>query len=172
MSKLNWVLEIVKGLLILIFGLFCLVNPSSAAITLNWIFAIMILVFGVVAIADSLLLKESYKMWWLFIVECVIDGILALILLLNPDKAAFLVNVTGIFAVVTGVFRFLRILARRDMWLNNSLFGLGAIVAGIIFFLISEILVTSITIILGAAAFVLGAIVIIFGVRMKLGKEK
>lgn len=172
MSKLNWVLEIVKGLLILIFGLFCLVNPSSAAITLNWIFAIMILVFGVVAIADSMLLKESYKMWWLFIVECVIDGILALILLLNPDKATFLVNVTGIFAVVTGVFRFLRILARRDMWLNNALFGLGAIVAGVIFFLISEILVTSITIILGAAAFVLGAIVIIFGVRMKLGKEK
>lgn len=172
MSKLNWVLEIVKGLLILIFGLFCLVNPSSAAITLNWIFAIMILVFGVVAIADSMLLKESYKMWWLFIVECVIDAVLALILLLNPDKATFLVNVTGIFAVVTGVFRFLRILARRDMWLNNSLFGLGAIVAGVIFFLISEILVTSITIILGASAFVLGAIVIIFGVRMKLGKEK
>jgi uncharacterized membrane protein HdeD (DUF308 family) len=172
MSKLNWILEVIKGLLILIFGLFCLVNPSSAAITLNWIFAIMILVFGVVAVADSLLLKESYKLWWIFIVECVTDGVLALILLLNPDKTSMLVTITGIFAIMTGLFRFLRILARRDMWLNNSLFGLGAIVAGVIFFLISNILVTSITIILGAAAFVLGAIVIIFGIRMKMGKEK
>jgi uncharacterized membrane protein HdeD (DUF308 family) len=172
MSKLNWILEIVKGLLILIFGLFCLVNPASAAITLNWIIVIMILVFAVVAIADCLLLKESYKLWWIFIIECVTHATLAIILLLNPDNTSMIVTIIGIFAIITGVFRFLRIIPRRDMCLNNSIFGLGAIVAGVIFFLISNILVTSITIILGATAFVFGAIVIIFGIRMKLGKEK
>lgn len=172
MKKLNWVLEIAKGVLILIFGLFCLVNPNSAAITLTWIFAILILVFAVVAIADSLLLKESYKLWWIFLVECIIDVVLVIILLFNQDKTAILVQIVGTWAIITGVFRFLRILARRDMWLNNSLFGLGAIAAGILFFVIPDIIVTSITIILGAGSFVFGAIVIIFGVRMKMGKEK
>lgn len=172
MKKFNWVLEIIKGVLILIFGLFCLVNPTSAAITLTWIFALLILVFGVVAIADSLLLKESYKLWWLFLVECGVDVVLVILLLVNPDKTEMLVKIVGIWAIITGGFRFLRILARRDMWLNNALFGLGAIAAGVLFFIIPDTIVMSITIILGVGAFVFGAIVIIFGVRMKMGKEK
>ena len=172
MSKYNWVLEIIKGLLILIFGLFCLVNPGPASITLTWIFALLILVFGIVAIADSLLLKESFNLWWLFIIECAVDIVLVVILLINSDKTNMLVQITGIWAISTGIFRFLRILARRDMWLNNLLFGLGAIVAGILFFIISEFIVTSITIILGAGAFLFGVVIIIFGVRMKMGKEK
>lgn len=172
MKKHNWVLEIAKGLLILIFGLFCLVNPDSAVITLTWIFAIMILIFGIVAITDSFMLKDSFKFWWVLLIECVIAIVLAIILLFNPDKTILLINIVGAWAIITGIFRFIRIFARKDMWLNNSLFGLGAIAAGILFFVISDVILTSITIILGAAAFILGVIVIIFGVRMKMGKEK
>ncbi|MCK5130513.1 MAG: DUF308 domain-containing protein [Clostridiales bacterium] len=172
MKKFNWILEIAKGLLILIFGLFCLVNPVSASITLTWIFVLMILVFGIIALTDSFMLKNSYNLWWIFVIEFVVDVVLAAILLFNPDKTALLVQITGTFAIITGVFRFLRILARRDMWINNALFGLGAIAAGILFFIISEVIITSITIILGVVAAVLGIVVIIFGVRMKMGKEQ
>ena len=88
MKKHNWVLEIAKGLLIFIFGLFCLVNPASASVATTWIFAIMILVLGIVAITDSFMLKGSFKYWWLMLIECLIGVVFAAILLLNsdPDK--------------------------------------------------------------------------------------
>ena len=172
MSKKNWILEIIKGLLILIFGLFCLIYPTSASITLAWIFVLMIMVFGIIALTDSFMLKNSYKYWWILLIEFAIDLTFAAILLFNPENTVLLVNLTGAFAVVAGIFRFLRILARKDMWVNNTLFGLGAIAAGIVFFIFSDAIVTSITIILGAAAFVFGAVVIIFGIRMKMGKEQ
>jgi len=172
MKKHNWVLEVIKGLLILIFGVFCLVNPDSAAITLTWIFAIMILVFGVIALTDAFMLKGSFKYWWVLLLECIIALVLAVILLFNPDKMPLLIRITGAWAIVTGLFRFVRIFARKDMWLNNLLFGLGAIAAGIIFFVIPDVILKSVTIILGAAASIFGIVVIIFGVRMKMGKEK
>ncbi len=172
MKKNKWILEIIKGLIILIFGLFCLIYPASASITLSWIVALLMLVFGVIALTDAFILKDSFNLWWLLLIELAIDVVFAAILLLSPEKTALLVNLTGVFAIVAGIFRFIRIFARKDMWLNNLLFGLGAIVAGILFFIFSEAIITSITIILGAAAFVLGAVVIIFGTRMKMGKEQ
>ena len=172
MKKHNWVLEIAKGLLILIFGLFCLVNPTSASITMTWIFAIMILVLSIVAITDAFMLKSAFKQWWVLIFEFVAGIVFAAILLFNPDKMELVIRLVGVWAIITGLFRVVRIIARKDMWLNNLLIGLGVIAAGILFLVIPDVILTSVTMIIGVAAAVFGIIVIIFGVRMKMGKEK
>ena len=172
MKKYNWVLEIAKGLLILIFGLFCLVNPTSASITMTWIFAIMILVMSIVAITDAFMLKSAFTQWWVLIFEFVVGIVFAAILLFNPDKMELVIRLVGVWAIITGLFRVVRIIARKDMWVNNLLIGLGVIAAGILFLVIPDVILTSVTMIIGVAAAVFGIIVIIFGVRMKMGKEK
>ena len=172
MKKHNWVLEIAKGLLILIFGLFCLVNPASASIATTWIFTIMILVLGIVAITDAFMLKGSFKYWWLMLIEFVVGVVFAVILLFSPDKMLLAIRLVGSWAIVTGLFRMVRIWARRDMWLNHLLIGLGIVAAGVLFLAISDVILNSVTIIIGVAAAVFGLVVIIFGVRMKMGKEK
>ena len=172
MKKHNWVLEIAKGLLILIFGLFCLVNPASASMATTWIFAIMILVLCIVAITDAFMLKGSFKYWWLMLIECLIGVIFAAILLFNPDKMMLVIRLVGSWAIVTGLFRIVRIWARRDMWLNHLLIGLGIIAAGVLFLAISDVILNSVTVIIGVAAAIFGLVVIIFGVMMKKGKEK
>lgn len=172
MKKYNWVLEIAKGLLILIFGLFCLVNPTSASITMTWIFAIMILGMSIVAITDAFMLKSAFTQWWVLIFEFVAGIVFAAILLFNPDKMELVIRLVGVWAIITGLFRVVRIIARKDMWVNNLLIGLGVIAAGILFLVIPDVILTSVTMIIGVAAAVFGIIVIIFGVRMKMGKEK
>jgi uncharacterized membrane protein HdeD (DUF308 family) len=172
MKKYNWVLEITKGLLILIFGLFCLVNPSSATITLTWIFAIMMLIMSIVAITDAFLLKSMFKQWWILLIEFLIGIVIAVILLFNPDKMLLVIRLVGSWAIVTGLFRVVRLIARKDMWIQNILIGLGVIAAGVLFLIIPDVILTSVTLIIGAAAGLFGIIVIIFGVRMKLGKAK
>ncbi len=172
MKKYNWVLEITKGLLILIFGLFCLVNPASATITLTWIFAIMILVMSIVAITDAFLIKAMFKQWWILLFEFAAGIVFAVILLFNPDKMMLVIRLVGSWAIVTGLFRVVRFIARKDMWVQNILVSLGTIAAGVLFLVIPEVVLTSATYIIGAVAGIFGLIVIIFGVRMKLGKEK
>ena len=58
------------------------------------------------------------------------------------------------------------------MWINHLLIGLGIIAAGVLFLVISDVILNSVTIIIGAAAAIFGLVVIIFGVMMKKGKEK
>ncbi len=172
MKKYNWVLEITKGLLILIFGLFCLVNPASATITLTWIFAIMILVMSIVAITDAFLLKSMFKQWWILLIEFAMGVVFAIILLFNPDRMMLIIRIVGSWAILTGLFRVVRLVARKDMWVQNILISLGTIAAGILFWVMPEVILTSVTYIIGVAAGIFGLIVIMFGVRMKLGKEK
>lgn len=172
MKKYNWVLEIAKGLLIFIFGLFCLVNPTSASITLTWIFAIMILILGIVAITDAFMLKGAFKQWWILLIEFLAGIIFAVILIFNPDKMMLVIRLVGSWAILTGLFRMVRIWARKDMWINNLLIGLGVIAAGILFLVIPDVILTFVTIIIGVAAAIFGLVVIIFGARMKMGKEK
>jgi len=172
MKKHNWVLEIAKGLLIFIFGLFCLVNPTSASITLTWIFAIMILILGIVAITDAFMLKGAFKQWWILLIEFLAGIIFAVILIFNPDKMMLVIRLVGSWAILTGLFRMVRIWARKDMWINNLLIGLGVIAAGILFLVIPDVILTFVTIIIGVAAAIFGLVVIIFGARMKMGKEK
>jgi uncharacterized membrane protein HdeD (DUF308 family) len=82
------------------------------------------------------------------------------------------IRLVGSWAIVTGLFRVVRLIARKDMWIQNILIGLGVIAAGVLFLIIPDVILTSVTLIIGAAAGLFGIIVIIFGVRMKLGKAK
>ena len=172
MKKYNWVLEVAKGLLILIFGLFCLVNPNSASMTLTWIFAIMMVIMGIVAVSDSFMLKGSFTLWWVLLFELLVCAVFAAILLFNSENMILVVRLVGAWAIVTGLFRFFRIVARKDLWLSNILIGLGVVAAGILFLVITDVIISFVPIIIGVAAGVFGIVVIIFGIRMKMGKEK
>ena len=172
MKKNNWVIEIAKGLLIFIFGLFCLVNPTSATVTLTWIFAIMILIMSIVAITDAFMLKNTFKNWWIFLLESLVGVSFVAILFFNPEKMMLVIRLVGSWAIVTGIFRGLRVMSKKDMWLKYILVGLGFIVAGILFLVISEIILNYATIVIGVVAALFGLVVIILGVRMKNEKEE
>jgi uncharacterized membrane protein HdeD (DUF308 family) len=132
----------------------------------------MILGMSIVAITDAFMLKSAFTQWWVLIFEFVAGIVFAAILLFNPDKMELVIRLVGVWAIITGLFRVVRIIARKDMWVNNLLIGLGVIAAGILFLVIPDVILTSVTMIIGVAAAVFGIIVIIFGVRMKMGKEK
>lgn len=99
-------------------------------------------------------LKRAKSAGWLAILESIVIGVFGAILVLNPDGILkVLFYVIGIFLIVKGVYHIVNYLAvhgKYDFYNNDLLYGIVALVFGVIAVVLWEQLSGAIGIVVGA----------------------
>ena len=130
-----WWIPLLRGLALIVLGLLLMVEPLEVLRTLVVVFAIFLLVDGVVAVLQGLVNRDQQGWrWWL--VQGVIDVIFAVLIIAWPDVTALaLFYLLVVWALVLGIAAIIgaaALLRNRDLawpWLLtvgllSTLFGL------------------------------------------------
>lgn len=137
LDKQLWGLSIGQGVLAILFGVVALFWPGLTVALLIVLFAVFILIWGIVGIITSLTSVGSTKFWWLELLFSVLALGLAVYMLRNPiDTAIVFVFFIGITFLVRGVVDILVGLFDGEQTGDSRLFrvivGAIGLLAGII----------------------------------------
>lgn len=164
-----WVLA-AYGVIAVIFGIFAMLSPLSAAIGLAWAIGVMALVEAVASIAALFSRDSGLSRGWLlsYAIASVLFGVLAIIFPLLV--ASVMLIILAVWLILAGVFRImLAIRIRKEIkseWLI-ALSGLGSLILGILFILspLTGLVVTTLWI--GLFALIYGGLQIFAGLRLR-----
>jgi uncharacterized membrane protein HdeD (DUF308 family) len=165
----NWKLNLLKGVLAVIFGIAALLFPEITLIT-------VVKIFGAFAIAGGLLVlttaamnkKNSFRNYWLL--EGIFDIVFGVIILLY-SKAAMnvLMILIGFWAIFMGIIMLMIFSSSRRFMYQRGLFLLNAIIS-IVFGALIIINPfeggVALTILIGVFAILYGAISIITSIKL------
>lgn len=129
----SWWLILLLGILSVIFGLVCMVNPVSAGASLTWAIGVLAIAEGVTMLLATFKKDASASPGWmlLYAIVSIAFGVLAVI---NPiSMAASIIWVMAIWIIVAGLMR-ITFAVRVRKAINNEwlliLSGLLAVVLG------------------------------------------
>lgn len=137
LDKQLWGLAIGQGVLAILFGVVTLFWPGLTVALLIVLFAVFILIWGIVGIITSLASTGTAKFWWLELLFSVLALGLAVYMLRNPIDTAlvfvFFIGVTflvrGIVDILVGLFDGER---TGDSRLFRVIVGVIGLLAGIV----------------------------------------
>lgn len=173
LSKVWW-LPLLRGLALVVMGLLLMVDPLGTLETLVWVFAVFLLIDGVVTVVQGLSSRtELGWSWWL--VQGVVDVVFAVILLVWPGLTALvLFYVLVVWAIVLGIVAIIgavSLIRNRDLaWPWLLTFGVLSTLFGLLLVTrpqdADDVLATTV-IVFGIYAFVSGAVHVVsaFSVR-------
>lgn len=166
----NWWALLVRGLLAIAFGLYCLVLPIAAIRTLELLFAAYMAVDGVFAIVAAARAAAHHERWGLLILEGIVNFIAAAIALFWPGITVFVfVVMLGVWAIVSGVLlaasAFRLHLAHGRWWMLVS--GLISIAWGVLLWLAPLLGAVVLTWWLGIYALAFGVMLLVLAVRLR-----
>lgn len=126
----------VRGIAAILFGILALLLPIAALFSLLLLFAAYLVVDGVFAIAAAVRAFREHHRWGLFILEGIVDLVLAAGIILLPVGAAltFVFMAAG-WAIVTGVLMMIASFRLHHRWwmflggLVSLLWGIALIIA-------------------------------------------
>lgn len=132
------VISIVMGILVILVGAFCIINPAASAFTIAWLFGAALLVGGVVELVDAC--RREKKSAW-DIIFAILTIIAGGILLFSYFGVAFantvLVVLLAILMIAAGVTRIAVSLELKKLgvsWAFNLVIGIFLILMAIIVF--------------------------------------
>ena len=165
----NWKLNLLKGVLAVMFGIAALLFPEITLIT-------VVKIFGVFAIAGGLLVlttaainrRNSFRNFWLL--EGIFDIIFGVIILLFSEAAMnVLMILIGFWAIFMGIIMLMIFSSTRRFMYQRGLFLLNAIIS-IVF---GALIIINpfeggmaLTILIGVFAILYGAISIITSIKL------
>lgn len=168
-----WVLPIVRGILLVIFGLLLSIQPIAREFdTVRWVIGAFLVVDGVVAAAQGFAHKAQ-RGWHVWLWQTVVDVVFGLVVMFWPNlSVTALYYVLASWAVALGVTLLVTsaILTRaRDLespWILTV--GIVAVLYGVLLVLrpadgSAESVLSTLTLVFSFLAFVLGAIFIVTG---------
>jgi len=135
----NWWVALIRGLIAIAFGILVIVWPDVAVKTLVLIFAIFLLVDGLIAAIGSLM-NTKYRDWWVGLVIGIIEIGIGVATLVRPEITLTVILILiGLWAIFRGLVEFLLGIAIRNEvtgeWililagLISMLFGVLALLA-------------------------------------------
>jgi len=162
----HWWLVLLRGLLSILFGIFLLLSPGLAAVTLVTVFGIYAMVDGVFAVGGAVLGNKTTNNRLILGLEGVLGVIFGFLVLSWPGLSVIvLMQVIAIWALVTGAIQIVAAFAVSNWWLAMA--GLLSILFGVYFFRFpGEGAVVLLTII-GMYAIVFGILFVIFSFRIR-----
>jgi uncharacterized membrane protein HdeD (DUF308 family) len=165
----KWWMELIKGIVVLGFGLYCLIKPDQALTVIGIIAGIAMIVMGVVFAINAIRLKSTSAKWWFILIEAAIDIILGVILLVIPREAAdTLVRLLGVWIITMGVFRFLRLWIIIDFDRSMAIIsGVAGLLIGGVLLLYPGFITMSITVVVGTILALFGVFIILDAMRQK-----
>lgn len=167
----NWRALAARGVIAVLFGLFCLTRPGMALPVLIMAFGVAALLSGILAIVAGIRAKENDERSWPLIAEGLIAVAFGLLALLRPDAAAqiWLFVVAG-FAFVSGILHiFAAIKLRQDMRGEKVLIINGVLTAafGVVMVLLPWAGLMALGMLVGATSFCFGVLLLVVAFRLR-----
>lgn len=165
----NWKLNLLKGVLAVIFGISALLFPELTLIT-------VVKIFGAFAVAGGLLVlgtaalnqKNRYKNFWLL--EGIFDVVFGVIILLYSEAAmSVLMILIGFWAIFMGIIMLMVFSSSRRFIYQRGLFLLNAIISivfGVLIIINPFEGGVALTILIGIFAILYGVLSIITSIKL------
>jgi uncharacterized membrane protein HdeD (DUF308 family) len=172
----NWWLLVLKGVLLIVFGIIAMLNPGvTFTVMLIWFSAYLIIdgVFSLISVFRNWQTQEDK---WLFVLEGALGIVLGILIYRSPETyALFTVLMMAFWAIFAGVSRIgMAIQLRKEIegegWLALS--GVLSILFGIIIIAQPSIGVSTLVLIIAVFALIIGAALIMLGLRVRKAREK
>lgn len=166
----NWWLIVLRGLLGIGFGLIALFVPAAALLSLALVFAIYLIVDGVLGIAAAARAARREERWGLLLGEGVLNIVVGVLVLLFPVGAVLaFVLMTAVWALLSGG---LMIAAAFKLGPNHGrwwlgLGGLASVIFGVLLAIAPIVGAVVLTWWLGAYAIVFGVMLLVLGFRLR-----
>ena len=143
-----WWLQLLRGILIIIFALMAFAWPGLTVVLLAIFFGAFVLIDGLIATGVSVMKREENKLWWLMLLgglAGIVIGILALIGLVAGGMAIF--YLIAAWLVITGVIRIITATRAREEGANRLRLTLGTVSVcfGVAIFIMSMSIPTMLT---------------------------
>jgi uncharacterized membrane protein HdeD (DUF308 family) len=166
----NWWAVMLRGVVAILFGLAALLMTRATLASLELVFAVYLLVDGVLAIVSAVRAARRGERWGLFVLEGVVDFIAAAVAFFVPGSLLFaFVVVAAVWGVVSGVLKLMAAFRLRKnhgrAWLVIG--GLASMVWGVLLALFPVTGLFVLTWWLGAYAIIFGISMLILGFTLR-----
>ncbi|MDB5643715.1 MAG: rane protein [Hyphomicrobiales bacterium] len=156
----HWWTLVLRGVIAILFGVIAFVSPGAAMLSLALLFAVYLIVDGLIGIFAAFRASHADNRWWLLLAEAVLSLLMGVLAFMFPGGAvlAFVV-VTAIWALMSGgfllaaAFRF----SPGRTWLA---------IGGIVSILYGALLIATPLVGAGVLTWWLGAYAMLFGIML------
>lgn len=178
--QLNWWVWLLRGIILILFGIFAFASPGMTAATLALWFSIFLFIDGII------MLIYTFRHWkenddkWLMFTEAVLSIVLGILLTLRPEVTLLYVALMlGFWFIYSGVVRIgLAIQLRKEIegegWMIVG--GVLSVILGIVLIGQPGLAISSLVGLLAFFAIIAGILLIIVALKIKKGgkfiKEK
>ena len=166
-----WWLPVLRGVVLVILGLFMLVQPFASLKALTWVFGIFAIIDGVIAIGQWLgNRKEPGSGWWAISgIVGIAFGVAAIVWTEASVSVVFyLIALWVLLLGVVGIISSVVLYRSRDIgWYWVLTFGLISFLFGLLLIMNPQTSVAIIVVLLGLFAFVGGVVLIVSGFATK-----
>jgi uncharacterized membrane protein HdeD (DUF308 family) len=170
----NWWLLALKGLVLLLMGIFILFNPDLALDAIIFYLGLLALVGGVAEVALAVLNRERPQ-WTGSLLEGLLDIGIGVLLLTKPVVAELLPIILGIWIVASGVMLLIRAFRSRQAgqaaWMQWLLLSALLIAIGLWVIYDPRGTLVSFTLLMGTAMLAFGLLVLLIALRLR-GTQK
>jgi len=166
-----WWLPVLRGVVLLILGLFMLIQPLGTVKALVWVFGVFAIIDGLIAIAQWLSnRKEPGAGWWLVSgLVGIAFGIIAVVWTGPTAQVIFYLIALWVLVIgALGIIAAVVLYRSRDIgWYWVLTFGLISFLFGLLLIMNPQTSVSVIVVLLGLFAFVGGVVLVVSGFATK-----
>ena len=166
-----WWLPVLRGVVLLVLGLFMLVQPLGTVKALVWVFGVFAIIDGLIAIAQWLSnRKEPGAGWWLVSgLVGIAFGIIAVVWTGPTAQVIFYLIALWVLVIgALGIIAAVVLYRSRDIgWYWVLTFGLISFLFGLLLIMNPQTSVSVIIVLLGLFAFVGGVVLVVSGFATK-----
>ncbi len=165
---------IIRGILAILFGLLALFMPGLTLELLVFLFAFYALFDGFLGIVASITAMSHHQQWWVFLLEGILGLAVGVAALVWPGiTMVILLYLIAAWAVLTGLMELFGAIAvpfdAGTRWLIG-IAGVLSLFLGILMFVYPITSLFILVLFVGIYALLFGALLVIFGIRVKLAK--
>lgn len=167
----NWWILLLKGILLIVFGIVSFLNPGATIAALVYWFAIFAMLDGIISVIGVLMNWKTEEYKWLMLAEGLLGLVFGYLVFRSPETfATFVGFLIGFWAMFIGIARIaMAIQLRKEIqgegWL--ILGGVLSILFGIIVFAQPGVGVTTVLWMAGIFAILIGVLLAIVSFRLK-----
>jgi len=171
-TRSYWLIPLLSGLILLLFGIWFLVAPLESFKTLTIVFGIIIFLSGVIEMYVLIRGKDAITDHMSYVWGSVLNLVLGVLLIMNPETILTLISLLiGFWLIYKGGGLIKRAYDLRksnsEKWKNNMFFGAILLVLAAILLWHPEIIGFTIAMWTSLAFIVIGALRIYFAFRIK-----
>jgi uncharacterized membrane protein HdeD (DUF308 family) len=172
----NWWVLLLKGILLVIFGILSFMNPGITLATLVLWFAIFMMIDGVFSIFGVVSNWKTEEDKWLLLAEGALGLVLGLLVYRSPDTfLSFIAFVISFWAIFSGISRIaMAIQLRKEIegegWLILS--GVLSVIFGILVFAQPGIGIATLMWIIAIFAILVGVLLILLSLKLRKAGNK